>query len=89
MFETEAAAWREVARLLVEDRQGVDICTNAYVLLLDKRIGPYMHAVMYMRVRSSTSPYVWEYRGSEDDDHREARCLAALWFALEAEEDAA
>lgn len=89
MFVTEAAAWREVARLLVEDRQGVELCTNVYALLLGKRISPYLHAVMYMRVRRATSPYVWEYRGSEDDDHREARCLAALWFALEAEEESA
>jgi hypothetical protein len=94
VFETEAAAWREVARQLVEERQEFGLCCHAARLWMGFRVNGETWAAMRARLADALEGRLWAYPVNWGgaipayyDDHREARCLAALWFALEAEEE--
>ena len=96
MFKTEAAAWREVARQLVEERGYVGLCDMVAYLEAYDSIGAETYYGMKDRLKGALGASVWAYPTGVNpplftyyDDHREARCLAALWFALEAEEERA
>ena len=83
---TEPEAWREIARRIVNDKQCRvnGIYTLAVMLLSSKAIYSKTHKQMERRVGAY-------FRISEPDYpfEPEARALAALWLALEAEEEAA
>ena len=84
---TEAEAWREIARRIVEgewSRKGLRReALNLYhpTPIVDFETAQAMHVRIYKHV-SAGGVYEW---GTEP----EARALAALWLALEAEEEAA
>jgi hypothetical protein len=85
---TEAEAWREIARRIVEgewNHQG--LCSEAWRLFFGGLITPSVSAMMRVRMRHYVgNNQWWAYR---QGTNREARALAALWMALEAEEGAA
>jgi len=87
---TEAEAWREIARRIVDGEWSrLGLCNETVEL---KRKGDVTHATrMDMCIRA------WRHALSSSSRHNghayragtnhEARALAALWLALEAEED--
>jgi len=85
---TEAQAWREIARRLGQGkrfRRG--LCYEAHLLFWrERRCSVEMSDIMEKRAAnhiSSEGFYGFAYRPGEE---RDARILAALWMALEAEE---
>ena len=89
---TEAQAWREIARRIV-DRQWsrLGLCREVWNLLrpapLPRETARTMIARATRHVESSGKD-IGEYVYPEGTE-REARALAALWLALEAEEEGA
>jgi hypothetical protein len=86
---TEAEAWREIARRIVEGEwKGFGLCNEVIRLYDEDRTERAELHAMYKRVRQhvAVSPDGpdWAYPASTEP---EARALAALWLALEAEED--
>ena len=85
---TEAQAWREVARRFVErdDRAAGDgLCIAVAEIAREKAISVARYGKMKGRVRSymlADEHYAYPYPWSE---HIDARALAALWLACEAE----
>jgi hypothetical protein len=86
---TEAEAWREIARRIVEGKWGGwGLCREVWSLCIELRITRSMWNKMAGRVEDhlDAAGLSWAYpEGTEP----EARALAALWLALEAEEEAA
>ena len=70
---SEAEAWREVARRYANGESG-DAMWEA--------------ACNRDRAMFDDMVFRWERYGRDLPDTNEARCLAALWLALESEEDA-
>ena len=86
-FLTEPAAWREIARRIAEGRwDRLGLCHEALVLRWGKRIYGFTEAEMRRRIRYHINGEMWAYRHGTEP---EARILAALWLALEAEEETA
>jgi hypothetical protein len=85
---TEAEAWREIARRIVEGEwKNQGLCSEAWQLFFGGLITPSVSATMRVRIRHYLgNNQWWAYR---QGTNREARVLAALWMALEAEEEAA
>ena len=82
----EPEAWREIARRISERgcvRYG--LCAEANCLWTSERISLYTVIDMERRIAQHVLPheYKWAY---EPGTELEARILAALWLALEAEE---
>jgi hypothetical protein len=88
---TEPEAWREIARRIVEGKwEGFGLCNEVLRLYGEDRTECAELHAMYKRVRqhvavSPDSPH-WAYPAGTEP---EARALAALWLALEAEEEGA
>jgi hypothetical protein len=85
-YLNEAAAWREIARKIVEGEWGrYGLCREINVLLLEeKTIDKEVAWTMVRRLRTYVKWHVWAYpQGMEE----EGRVLAALWLALDAEEE--
>jgi hypothetical protein len=85
----EPEAWREIARRIAEKgcvRYG--LCAEADSLWHSARISIYTVLDMEERIGEHVFGYEgnWAYKPGTEP---EARILAALWLALEAEEDAA
>jgi len=83
----EAEAWREIARRIAEREQmRFGLCDQAWLLYETGRqisLGTYW--AMYDRVRHNMKPFrTYAY---PPGTHREERILAAIWLALEAEEE--
>lgn len=82
---TEPEAWREIARRIAEGRwDRLGLCHEALVLRWGKRIYGFTEVAMRSRIRSHLNTEMWAYRYGTKP---EARILAALWLALEAEEE--
>lgn len=84
-YLTEPEAWREIARRIAEEtwkRRG--LCDEAGALYLQWRIGREMMLAMYARLEVYLGKAIWAYPCGTQP---EARILAALWLALEAEEE--
>jgi len=90
---TEAQAWREIARRIVEGEwHKKGLCYEAWRLLREDQVCPSTEGVMFQRANlhvqeligvSDTRILAFAYPpGSEP----EARALAALWMALESKE---
>ena len=78
-YLTEAAAWREIARKIVEGEWGrYGLCREINVLLLEeKTIDKEVAWTMVRRLRTYVKWHVWAYpQGMEE----EGRVLAALWL---------
>lgn len=93
---TKPEAWREVARIWAEREEGwrLGLCSCVRLLYYRDKIGVQTYCHMRERIDSHLGNRIWAYnwRSNESNDHyadrhREARTLAALWLALEAEED--
>jgi len=86
---TEAEAWREIARRIVEgDWSRLGLCREVRFLHRVSAIAFSVHQSMAKRLTRHliACGRIWAYpEGTEP----EARALAALWLALEAEEEAA
>jgi hypothetical protein len=89
---TEPEAWREIARRIVEgDWKKCGLCREAGALHENDKVTTAVFRSMSYRVRQhvaycDSAVWGWAYRmGTEP----EARALAALWLALEAEEEGA
>jgi hypothetical protein len=89
---TEPEAWREVARRFAEGEAPTSLCREALHLFRRRLVDAFLCDDMRRRVRghvvANATNYetAWAYPLSSEYD--EARCLAALWLALEAEEEA-
>ena len=84
---TEAQAWREIARRLGQGKWfRFGPCHEADRLWCERRCSDETQDIMEKRVTNHVSPgdsvYVFAYVQGEE---RDARILAALWMALEAE----
>jgi hypothetical protein len=89
---TEPEAWREIARRIVEGEwEGVGLCREVVelkwqgVLTDNTRIAMLRRALNHVFFSSNRHDGHAYFAGTE----REARALAALWLALEAEEEGA
>ena len=83
----EPEAWREIARRISERgcvRYG--LCAEADCLWDSERISIHTALDMERRIQQHVLPHEdkWAYKPGTEP---EARILAALWLALEAEED--
>jgi hypothetical protein len=80
----EAQAWREIARRIVEGEwKGFGLCREIHVLLLaEDKILRDVASAMFLHLGTYLD-YGWAYTPGEE---REARALAALWLALDAED---
>lgn len=84
-YLTEPEAWREIARRIAEGEWGeIGLCSEVVALNSDLRICPSTAVAMRSRIRSHLNIERWAYRHGTES---EARILAALWLALEAEEE--
>jgi hypothetical protein len=84
---TEAEAWREIARRIVEGEWNqYGLCREVWRLLMEAHKAPLLFLLMTKRLRCHTRGYGWAYFPSAEP---QTRALAALWMALEAEEEAA
>ena len=83
----EPEAWREIARRIAEGEWNkAGLCAELCDLCVENRISCFMACDMEDRINShlDTRLGCWAYeRGTEP----EARILAALWLALEVEEE--
>ena len=90
-YLTEPEAWQEIARRIAEGEWvGCGLCAEIEVLHDQRRISLYMVLDMEERVESHLYFKLWAYEqmyAYEPGEEEEARILAALWLALEAEED--
>lgn len=92
---TEAEAWREIARLFAEGEADCGMCWEARLLCLDGRITGEQEKTMHRRIYAHTAgSWIFEEDAgmstgpwSFDSNDKEVRVLAALFLALEAEED--
>jgi hypothetical protein len=83
---TEAEAWREIARRIVEGEWSrLELCYDAHKLYLQSQIDRPLSVKMRERLEQHIGRGLAYPYGTEP----EARALAALWLALEAEEEAA
>jgi hypothetical protein len=85
---TEPEAWREIARRIVEGEWALSgLCREVWFLYMERGITRSIR--MFERVEDhldAAGLIGWAYpEGTEP----EARALAALWLALEAEEEGA
>ena len=89
---TEPEAWREIARRIVEGEWSrLGLCREVANLQVQRRITEKKASAMAINVLShlmETSSRQHGYVYPEGTE-REARALAALWLALEAEEEGA
>jgi hypothetical protein len=95
---TEAEAWREVARRFALAIAPYGLCYEIAELCDFEKVSESAYRTMSERVDEHLGGAKWAYepravQGCWDiehdySEHREARCLAALWLALEAEEGA-
>ena len=94
---TEGDVWREVARRLVENkRQGGwgGLCRQSRIVT---NRSPALYDATYHRLDGYLAvgnPWAYKYNYNANyqthcDTHREARTLAALWLACEADADGA
>lgn len=85
---TEAEAWREIARRIVERKaMGSGLYHEAWKMWTDGNVPRFVLASMHRRVDAHMrSGQSYALPGKQID---EARILAALWMALEAEEEGA
>lgn len=81
---TEAQAWRKVAQKVEAARPLQGLCREMHEMRSDRRISHllWLQMVARLAVYCSCGSFVYP-PGTE----REARVLAALWLALEAEEE--
>jgi hypothetical protein len=87
---TEPEAWREIARRIVAGEwDAIGLCREVWKLRNQQSIAPKLALVMAFRavehvdlIDNQSHPYAY-HQGAEP----EARALAALWLALEAEEE--
>ena len=88
-YLTEPEAWQEIAqRIAGREWRKLGICAELYDLCDEGLISWFMMCDMEDRVESHLDTRLrgWAY---EPGTEPEARILAALWLALEAEEEAA
>jgi len=88
---TEAQAWREIARRLDEGEPMTwGLCAMARCLMAEDIISEDRCTLMRMRAISHVHMVPWSERSGSfaypRGEERDARILAALWMALEAEE---
>lgn len=84
-YLTEPEAWREIARRIAEGQwEGFGLCHEDSMLRWEERISASTHIAMRARTRFYLNDNLWAYPPRTEP---EARILAALWLALEAEED--
>ena len=85
-YLTEPEAWREIAQRIAEGRwDRLGLCHEALVLRWGERIiSSSTQVAMRTRIRYHLNSEMWAYRHGTEP---EARILAALWLALEAEEE--
>jgi hypothetical protein len=84
---TEAQAWRRIARTIVEGKWAHSgLCDEVGTLRFNRQISGTVEERMYERINSYIrgSKSWWAYPDGEEAD---GRALAALWMALEAEEE--
>ena len=82
---TEPEAWREIARRIAkEERRNFGLWGEIIWLFADRCID--VHTMERMRDRVRPRPASWGW-GAMSNMEPEARILAALWLALEAEEE--
>lgn len=82
---TEPEAWREIARRIAEDQwDGFGLCHEDSMLRWEGRISASTQVAMRTRTKSYLDKETWAYPNGAEP---EARILAALWLALEAEEE--
>jgi hypothetical protein len=84
---TEPEAWREIARRIVEGEWGRwGLCREVWLLYMERGITSSIRMSERVKHHLDAAGLSWAYpEGTEP----EARALAALWLALEAEEEAA
>jgi hypothetical protein len=84
---TEPEAWREIARRIVEDEWArCGLCREVWFLYMERGIMRSIRMLKRVKDHLDAAGLIWAYpEGTE----REARALAALWLALEAEEEGA
>lgn len=85
---TEPKAWREIARRIAEGEwNNCGLCAEIGDLCDEGRVHCWALCDMKDRIKQHLGAYhPWAY---EPGTELEARILAALWLALEAEEDGA
>ena len=84
-YLSEPEAWREIARRIAEGRwDRLGLCHETAVLRWGERIHGFTEAEMRRRIRYHLKLKYWAYPAGTAAS---ARILAALWLALEAEED--
>jgi hypothetical protein len=87
-YLTESEAWREIARRIAEGEWNkAGLCAELCYLCVENLISGFMMCDMEDRINwhLDTRLGCWAYKPGEEP---EARILAALWLALEAEEEA-
>lgn len=83
---TEGEAWREVARMEFDDEIGSGgLCFLVADLHDAKAIRTRTREAMYRHIDEHLDGAAWAYENCDPHAH-EARCLAALWLAHEAED---
>lgn len=84
-YLTEPEAWQEIARRIADGEwERVGLCLEVDLLRWNLRICISTADAMRARIRFHRNTKTWAYpRGTAS----EARTLAALWLALEAEEE--
>ena len=92
---TEPEAWREIARRFARGKALHGLCHEVGVVFDSRRISDVVYDTMCGRIDEHLGDRAWGYDprigsggGYDHSEHREARCLAALWLALDAEADA-
>jgi hypothetical protein len=84
---TEAEAWREIARRIVEGEWvQCGLCRETWYLRIkgDVAISVWWRMHDHLKYHLNAFGLDWAYPAGTEP---EARALAALWLALEAEED--
>lgn len=94
---TEAEAWREIARRFAEGDADAGMCWEIVDLRLYRRITFGQQKAMKRRIDTHAAlSWIWEIEDGQstgpwafDSHDREVRVLAALFLALEAEDEEA
>lgn len=86
---TEAEAWREIARRIVEGEwHQYGLCRETWRLRHKRDITPSIWWAMHDHLKYHLNAFGLDWAYPEGTEP-EARALAALWLALEAEEEGA
>lgn len=88
---TEPEAWRYIAEKMQRGAITTGMCYEIHWLNCDGRISGVVHNKMTNRVDDyleQSGCYAYEDEDGFNVREDEGRCLAALWLALEAEEEA-